>query len=204
MRPTVAQIVIVSLRDTCGLQRGAEASDGSNLPGESAARLHQAHGGSGIDAFEEHRLLADIEYLLVPEHRLDVMSMQNASQEPPAAAVDRDPDLTQGLDSTGANRSKCLGNLPQPGDAVCASDDHAVRGRDDLIGPREPGWRKIDQDQIVTPGCETQECIERREVHFTKVELAARGRENVQTAGVAADEDLEQLGIESLGIVQDL
>src|SRR5262249_31380112 len=65
-----------------------------NVLDESRAGFVEANRRTSIDAFERHWLLADIEYLLIPEHSFDVASVPDASNEAPPAAVHHNSDLT--------------------------------------------------------------------------------------------------------------
>ncbi len=181
----------------------AECRERGDVLADGAVARVERHRNAGVDALERHRLLAHIDHLLVSQGRLDVIAPGNAAEEASPAPVDRDRDAARGLRHV-ADRGQRLHHLSQSGDRVQPDDDGGIRGLDDLRCPGEPGERQVDQDQVVARRRDAEQCVERRDVEIAVLELGARRSNDVEPAAVVADEDVEQLVIEPLGIGGDL
>src|SRR5690242_9854646 len=154
--------------DPCRLQSPAKHRKRRNVLGEGSTGLVEANRRASIDAFECHWLLADIKYMLIPEHCFDVTSVPYASNEAPPAAVHHNSDLRistrsgrvgQERIAGAANRLQSLDRLTQARYRIHACHDDAIGSRDDLIGPCEPGDRQVDQDQLITLRCQIEQRI---------------------------------------------
>src|SRR5437870_2096035 len=147
--------------------------------------------------------MAHVEDLLFAEHALDMIPVDDTAHEAALAAIDRNRDLTR-YRTGGANCPQGFDGLPQAWNGVHARHDDTIGCRDDLTRPGEPSGWQIDQDQLIARRRQVEEGVDRRNIQSAKIEFSARRREDVQPACVAADENLEQLGVEPLRIVGNL
>src|SRR5262249_25235392 len=83
----------LSPRGPCRLQSPAKCCERRDVCDKGTTGLVEANRRAGIDAFERHWLLADIEYMFIPEHSLDVPSVPDASHETALAAIHHNSNL---------------------------------------------------------------------------------------------------------------
>src|SRR5437763_15357084 len=80
--------------------RGKTSAKGSKrcdvFPDGAIAFAH-GHRRPGVDAFESHRLFADIKDLLASDCRFDMMAPNDATEQPTLAAIDDHGDLAGSL-----------------------------------------------------------------------------------------------------------
>src|SRR5262249_4128475 len=74
---------------------GAESGERRDVLADHAVGSVQRHRHAGIDAFQRHRLFADIEDLLASQRALDMVTTYDASEHPPLAAIDRNRDAAR-------------------------------------------------------------------------------------------------------------
>src|ERR1700681_2046436 len=160
-----------------GRGRGGETAtklgDLCNILAYATTRITQRHRHSGIDTFEDRRIVADIEYLLAGENAFHVLPADHPPEQSSLAVVDGDADFAEYVGGRAQGRQR-LCDLAQARYRIYPAHHDSARCRDNLWRPRIPVHRKINQDQIVTSGYQPKQPIQGGEIQTAGVELASR------------------------------
>src|ERR1700681_1549069 len=78
-----------------GGETATKLGDLCNILAYATARPSQRHRHSGIDTFEDRRIIADIKYLLAGENAFHVLPAGHLSEQPSLAVVDGNAELAE-------------------------------------------------------------------------------------------------------------